>query len=533
MQSIRIRCCAVLALAMSLTLAGCGPDSDTDASPVPAPSEETPNVAPVISGTPPITATAGIPWAFQPAASDADGDPLVFFISGQPGWADFDARTGRLAGMPSATDIGVTASIVITVSDGQVSASLPAFSLEIQPATPPADPEPAPQPTPTPTPTPAPTPIPAPITNTAPVISGTPATTVQATRPYSFTPVASDAETPQRLVFSISNRPSWASFSTTTGTLSGTPSASDVGTWSNIRIRVSDGSLSTSLPAFSITVTAPPNRAPVISGTPPARATVGSAYSFRPRASDPDGQRLRFSIVNQPAWATFSTTTGTLAGTPGAQHVGTTSGIVIRVSDGTNTVELPAFSITVEARENRPPSIGGTPSSSARVGVAYVFRPSASDPDGDRLSWSITGKPDGAVFSTSTGELAWTPTTEGNWQGIIITVTDSNGASASLPAFSISVASAPATGTGAASLSWTPPSQYTDGSPLPLSSISAYRIYHGTSPSGLERLLEVGASTTQYTVGELASGTHYFAVTAVTVEGFESPPSQTGSKTIP
>jgi hypothetical protein len=374
---------------------------------------------------------------------------------------------------------------------------------------------------------------PAPATNTAPVISGTPATTVQATRPYTFTPVASDAETPQRLVFSISNRPSWASFSTTTGTLSGTPSASDVGTWSNIRIRVSDGSLSTSLPAFSITVTAPPNRAPVITGTPPTRVTVGSAYSFRPAASDPDGQRLRFSIVNQPAWATFSTATGTLAGTPGAQHVGTTSGIVIRVSDGTNTVDLPAFSITVEARENRPPTISGTPSGTARVGVEYTFRPSASDPDGDRLSWSITGKPDGAVFSTSTGQLTWTPTAEGIWRGIVITVTDSNGASASLPAFSISVSAAPATSTGSASLSWTPPSQYTDGSTLPASAISAYRIYHGTSQSNLQRVVEVGASTTQYSIGNLASGTHYFAVTTVTMDGVESAFSQTGSKTIP
>lgn len=515
MQSNRIRCYARLALAVSFILTGCGPDSDASLGPVPAPSEERENVAPAISGTPQLIATAGIPWAFQPASSDADGDVLTFSITGQPAWADFDPQTGRLSGTPTAGDIGVTAAIVISASDGLASASLPAFSIEIKPAAPPNQ-EPEPHPVPV---------------NTAPVISGTPATSVQATRPYSFTPMASDAETAQGLVFSIANRPSWASFSTTTGTLSGTPAAGDVGTWANIRISVSDGSLSTSLPAFTITVTAPPNREPVISGTPPTRVTVGSAYSFRPTASDPDGQRLRFSIVNQPAWASFSSATGVLAGTPSAEHVGTTTGIVIRVSDGTSTAELPAFSITVEARENRPPTVAGTPPGTAQVGVAYSFKPTATDPDGDQLSWSITGKPDGAVFSTSTGELNWTPTREGRWQDIVITVTDSAGASASLRAFSISVA--PAAATGSARLSWTPPSQYSDGSPMPASEIGAYRIYHGSSPSSLTRIAEVGAATTQFTVEDLARGTHYFAVTTVTANGIESDFSQTGSKTIP
>ena len=49
---------------------------------------------------------------------------------------------------------------------------------------------------------------------------------------------------------------------------------------------------------------------------------------------DPDGKALTFSITNAPAWASFDTATGRLSGTPGAEHVGATSGIVISVSDG-------------------------------------------------------------------------------------------------------------------------------------------------------------------------------------------------------
>ena len=65
---------------------------------------------------------------------------------------------------------------------------------------------------------------------------------------------------------------------------------------------------------------------------------AGTAYSFTPTASDPDGNTLTFSIANKPSWATFNTGTGRLQGTPSAGDVGTTTGIVISVSDGRERV---------------------------------------------------------------------------------------------------------------------------------------------------------------------------------------------------
>jgi hypothetical protein len=88
----------------------------------------------------------------------------------------------------------------------------------------------------------------------------------------------------------------------------------------------------------------PQNVAPTISGNPQTSATVGVSYSFQPVAQDPEGATLAFTIQNKPAWATFSTVTGQLSGTPPA--AGTTSNIVISVSDGTSTTTLPAFSLT-------------------------------------------------------------------------------------------------------------------------------------------------------------------------------------------
>jgi hypothetical protein len=150
------------------------------------------------------------------------------------------------------------------------------------------------------------------------------------------------------LTFSITNRPAWAAFSTTTGRLQGTPRPA--GTYSNIVIRVSDGrGASAQLPAFAITVGAASNAAPTISGTPATSVMQGTQYAFQPTASDANGDALTFSIVNKPAWATFTASTGRLQGTPTAANVGTTSGIVISVSDGKTSKALPAFNITVQA----------------------------------------------------------------------------------------------------------------------------------------------------------------------------------------
>src|SRR3569832_1763209 len=74
------------------------------------------------------------------------------------------------------------------------------------------------------------------------------------------------------------------------------------------------------------------NRAPVISGTPATAVFVGSQYSFVPTASDPDGNTVRFTIRNAPAWATFDSTSGALQGTPQSSNVGTYSGITIYAS---------------------------------------------------------------------------------------------------------------------------------------------------------------------------------------------------------
>ncbi|MEL7450148.1 MAG: Ig-like domain-containing protein [Pseudomonadota bacterium] len=91
-----------------------------------------------------------------------------------------------------------------------------------------------------------------------------------------------------------------------------------------------------------------PNRPPTIDGNAGTSVVAGNGYTFTPSATDPDEDDvLTFSIVNQPSWAAFDTGTGMLSGNPVSADVGTTTGIVISVSDGSLTASLPAFDLTV------------------------------------------------------------------------------------------------------------------------------------------------------------------------------------------
>jgi hypothetical protein len=189
-------------------------------------------------------------------------------------------------------------------------------------------------------------------------ISGTPATSDVAGQAYSFTPSAS-GPSGYTLTFSVSGKPSWASFNTSTGQLAGTPGSTNVGTYSNIIITASAGGSSASLSPFSIAVKAAD--VATISGQPPTTVNVGGSYSFTPTASDTAGKPLTFSIQNQPAWASFNSTTGQLSGTPAASYAGTYSNIVITAGDGVAQASLPAFAIAVNQVSNGSATVSWTP----------------------------------------------------------------------------------------------------------------------------------------------------------------------------
>ncbi|MGH8202140.1 MAG: putative Ig domain-containing protein [Steroidobacteraceae bacterium] len=208
--------------------------------------------------------------------------------------------------------------------------------------------------------------------NTPPKISGKPPTSIMVMHAYAFQPTASDADH-NKLTFSISNKPWWASFSPTTGKLYGTPQHG--ATFSGVDICVSDGTHRTCLPAFALKVV-PPTAPPTITGSPAATAKVGVTYSFQPTGHDPNGLPLHFGIWDKPSWLSFSAATGKLSGTPTAADVRKYGSIGITVSDGYHAAQLPAFSITVPS--------GGAALPPAAVTIAWT--PPTENTNGSTLT---------------------------------------------------------------------------------------------------------------------------------------------------
>ena len=178
---------------------------------------------------------------------------------------------------------------------------------------------------------------------------------------------------------------------------------------------------------------------------------------------------------------------------------------------------------------NQAPTISGTPLGAVVQGTAYAFTPTASDPDGNTLSFSVTNLPTWASFNATTGRLSGTPTSAqvGTYSNIRISVSDGT-ATTNLATFSIQVV---ATATGSATLTWTPPTQNTDGSPL--SNLAGYKVYWGTQQGNYSNSVTIanpGLAT--YVVNQLTPARWYFAVTAYSATGVESGYSNAVSKTI-
>jgi hypothetical protein len=364
-------------------------------------------------------------------------------------------------------------------------------------------------------------------------IWGKPSTSATMGQWYSFTPTVSDPSK-RALQFHIWNKPSWASFNASTGHLVGEPTAANVGTISYVTIYVTDGVAKAFLSQFPISVHASAADKPTISGKPPTQATVGQTYSFTPSVSNPGKLALQFGIWNQPSWATFNSSTGHLGGTPAVANAGKMSYVTIYATDGVDKAFLPQFTLKVSAATaTDTPVISGSPPTSVTAGSTYKFQPTAKDPDGKTLSFSVQNKPSWASFSIASGLLDGAPTVSqsGNYNSIIISASNGQNSSA-LPAFTVTVTAATNGTNGAATLDWVPPSTDTKGDPL--TDLAGIRIYYGTSAANLAQMVQVASATaTNTTIGNLTAGTWYFGSVAYTTTGTQSAMSGIISKNVP
>ena len=178
---------------------------------------------------------------------------------------------------------------------------------------------------------------------------------------------------------------------------------------------------------------------------------------------------------------------------------------------------------------NHAPTISGNPKRGVTMNEMYDFTPTASDSDGDSLTFKVSKKPSWASFDPMSGRLYGQPTLGdiGTFSNIVISVSDGQD-SASLSAFAITVSQ---TSLGSVTLSWSAPTQNTDGTAL--TDLSAYRIYFGKSSRQYDNEITINnPGITTYVVDNLSPDTYYFAATAVNSAGMESDYSGEAVRTV-
>ncbi len=171
---------------------------------------------------------------------------------------------------------------------------------------------------------------------------------------------------------------------------------------------------------------------------------------------------------------------------------------------------------------NYVPVISGEPATSVTTIESYDFQPVASDADGDKLEFSISGKPAWASFDTATGRLSGTPGIDdvGTYSNIVISVTDGADEIA-LGTFSIQVNEY--VQLGSLSLSWSAPDMRSDGTPLAVEEINGYRIHYGEYDGEYtESVTIANGKTESVTLTDIPVGNYYVAMTAYDVDGRES-----------
>ena len=345
-------------------------------------------------------------YRFTPNGNDVDANTsLTYSITNKPSWATFDGVTGVLMGTPSNSDVGTTTGIVISISDSELTALLAPFTIKVL------------------------------------NVNDVPISTAQAVETgedvvKNITLVGSDIDGDE-LTYSVVSQPAMGTVSIVGTVATYTPNANAHGS-DSFTFKVNDGTVDSAASTVTIAVTAV-NDIPVATAQSIA-TNEDTATAIVLVGSDIERSSLTYAVATQPAHGTLSGTSPNLTYTPAANYSGSDS-FTFTVNDGTVDSVVSTVTITVTA-VNDAPIISGTPATTAAEDALYSFTPTVTDVDaGDTKAFSVTGNPSWLTINPATGLLSGTPSNDnvGTSGNIVITVTDSAGATASLAAFTVTV----------------------------------------------------------------------------------------------
>ncbi|MDJ0498781.1 MAG: putative Ig domain-containing protein, partial [Acidimicrobiia bacterium] len=321
------------------------------------------------------------------AASDPDNDILTYVATGLPPGLSIDPDSGLITGTIAATAAAASPyAVEITVTDSGIPtlADTDTFTWTITDV------------------------------NRAPVLEWIPDQLGDEETLITFTASATDPDL-DGVVYSISGAPAGAVIDPETGVFSWTPGEEHgVGSYAVTVTATDDGVIPMS---HSKTVTinvAEVNQRPKIEPIDDQVSGEGQSVTLAVVVIDPDlpANDLEFSATGLPPGLSIEPATGVISGTV----EGSTAGqYEVRVSV-TDNAAPPLLAIAkfdwIVTDSNQPPELKPVSPIAGDEATLISFTAVATDPDGDNLSFSLTGAPPGASIDSSTGRFNWTPTEE-------------------------------------------------------------------------------------------------------------------------
>ena len=194
---------------------------------------------------------------------------------------------------------------------------------------------------------------------------------------YSEVLQVQDADAGDVVSLTPHSKPTWLYYNSSTRTLYGTPGSGDVGNHQVI-MRASDGKTSIDSTFFITALNG--NRPPVITSNPIVQADDYQLYSYTIEATDPDAEKVTFTPITVPSWASFNAGSGNLSGTPRFFDTGSFE-VSINASDGLEDTTQ-SFSINV-ANTNDKPYFVNQPDTLVRLNNQYYYTVEVADVDED------------------------------------------------------------------------------------------------------------------------------------------------------
>lgn len=344
-----------------------------------APRSEDNRNQPVIISTPDTVAQARSTYGDFVFAESPSGSNITYSLAAAPVGMVIDPTTGRIVWVPTINQIG-SQRVIVRAVDADGAVAMQDFNIEVG----------------------AP--------NSAPIVTSKPANPIATNTLFSYAIDAQDAEQIS-LKYTMLTGPSGANVDLSSGVLTWTPSATQIGNFDFV-IDVSDGVGGNTLHAFTLSVQdALANTTPFSIRSPRSDASLLSKYISRVDGVDATGQRLLTELRSGPAGLTLDAS-GLIQWLPTASQLGPQT-VSVRYHSSSGSTEDHQFTVLVkQVVANSNPTVDSKPELFATVDQLYSYDVVAADRDNDAIAFELLSAPAGMSINPATGTIRWMPASD-------------------------------------------------------------------------------------------------------------------------